>query len=402
MMGDWIQFFKEAGLVNSAQKYAHIFKENNIRKDLLLELNKEYLKDMGITLLGDIIAILKHAKIVGQQEEDIQKEHSLQKVILTSSDTEDNDYDEDEDDNIRSNYKKDISEVIEKKSESAVTRILDHYIRNPTLPKILDKDRKKEKLQTKAMYNKETFGLDKSKTVPIVKKTIKNNTIQKTENKLDFATHPKPSVIKRPGAPVTSSDSIPEVRKPRRVLPEHEGGYKIKMPTGSTVRSRHILQKMKERKAKVSVFERLGNENKVSSTTQPENDVKFKTIVGTNAIKRISTSEKPSTSVFDRLGSCLPKNPSPEPQSLQYNGILKTSKKNSVKTIALRQTTMRADEETQSTYLYPQPKNCLLLESHGTAAMNSQGLFGESRELNRKISIKDRLGGDFKETYCFE
>lgn len=49
-------------------------------------------------------------------------------------------------------------------------------------------------------------------------------------------------------APVTSSTSSKDLGEPlpkktRRVLPEHEGKYKIKLPSGSTKRSKEILAK---------------------------------------------------------------------------------------------------------------------------------------------------------------
>lgn len=53
----------EAGIPPAAAaNYAIIFTDNRIQKHMLLDLNKEYLKDMGVNILGDIIAILKHAK----------------------------------------------------------------------------------------------------------------------------------------------------------------------------------------------------------------------------------------------------------------------------------------------------------------------------------------------------
>ncbi|GFW26359.1 uncharacterized protein C19orf47 homolog [Trichonephila clavipes] len=59
----WIQFFRKAGLPpNVAANYALIFYDNRIQVDMLLDLSKEYLYDMDIKVMGDVIAILKYAK----------------------------------------------------------------------------------------------------------------------------------------------------------------------------------------------------------------------------------------------------------------------------------------------------------------------------------------------------
>ncbi|XP_041734726.1 uncharacterized protein C19orf47 homolog isoform X2 [Coregonus clupeaformis] len=66
---EWIQFFKDAGIpAGLAVNYAVSFVDNRIQKNMLMDLSKEIMMDLGITVIGDIIAILKHAKQVYRQD----------------------------------------------------------------------------------------------------------------------------------------------------------------------------------------------------------------------------------------------------------------------------------------------------------------------------------------------
>ncbi|XP_035536141.1 uncharacterized protein C19orf47 homolog isoform X2 [Morone saxatilis] len=66
---EWIQFFKDAGIpAGLAVTYAVSFVDNRIHKNMLMDLSKDIMMDLGITVIGDIIAILKHAKQVYRQD----------------------------------------------------------------------------------------------------------------------------------------------------------------------------------------------------------------------------------------------------------------------------------------------------------------------------------------------
>ncbi|XP_061575397.1 uncharacterized protein C19orf47 homolog isoform X2 [Cololabis saira] len=66
---EWIQFFKDAGIpAGLAVTYAVSFVDNRIQKNMLMDLSKDIMMDLGITVIGDIIAILKHGKQVYRQD----------------------------------------------------------------------------------------------------------------------------------------------------------------------------------------------------------------------------------------------------------------------------------------------------------------------------------------------
>ncbi len=69
---DWAEFFKWAGIPEvESQLYGEAFAQNRIRRSMLGALSKEYLQDMGIVAIGDVIAILQAATAVVSSTEEM-------------------------------------------------------------------------------------------------------------------------------------------------------------------------------------------------------------------------------------------------------------------------------------------------------------------------------------------
>lgn len=69
----WMSFFLDANLPQSvATRYAVTFTDHRIQENMLGDLTKDMLYDMGIKTMGDVIAILKHAKEVNDEKIQLQ------------------------------------------------------------------------------------------------------------------------------------------------------------------------------------------------------------------------------------------------------------------------------------------------------------------------------------------
>ena len=83
---EWNEFFLDAKIPKDvAPLYAENFYKNRMSFDMLADLTKDYLRDLDITVLGDIISILKHAKEVQskqvEQDSDVFIAPEAQKVV---------------------------------------------------------------------------------------------------------------------------------------------------------------------------------------------------------------------------------------------------------------------------------------------------------------------------------
>ncbi|XP_042523859.1 uncharacterized protein C19orf47 homolog isoform X1 [Dipodomys spectabilis] len=209
---EWIQFFKEAGIPpGPAVNYAVMFVDNRIQKSMLLDLNKEIMNELGVTVVGDIIAILKHAKVVHRQ--DVCKAATESVPCNPSS----------------------LSGELRRAASSAASRMIANSLNRDSPP-----------------------------STPPRRPDTSTSKISVTVSNKMAAKGAKAAALAR-----REDESLAIPAKRRRVTAEMEGKYIINMPKGTTPRTRKILEQQQAAKGlhRTSVFDRLGAETKADTTT---------------------------------------------------------------------------------------------------------------------------------------
>ncbi|XP_059941521.1 uncharacterized protein C19orf47 homolog isoform X1 [Mesoplodon densirostris] len=209
---EWIQFFKEAGIPpGPAVNYAVMFVDNRIQKSMLLDLNKEIMNELGVTVVGDIIAILKHAKVVHRQD---MCKAATESVPCSPSP---------------------LPGEIRRGASSAASRMITNSLNRDSPP-----------------------------GTPPRRPDTSTSKISVTVSNKMAAKSAKAAALAR-----QEEESLTGPTKRRRVTAEMEGKYIINMPKGTTPRTRKILEQQQAVKGphRTSVFDRLGAETKADTTT---------------------------------------------------------------------------------------------------------------------------------------
>ncbi|KAI4503778.1 hypothetical protein M0802_001181 [Mischocyttarus mexicanus] len=369
----WVKFFKGAGFPQDvATKHAVVFSNNRIKPDMLPDLDKPSLKEMGITLMGDMIAILRYAKKVVE-------ETTCEKFLVDTEDTD--------------TPPKLVNKPIIKKAVTKVITKSPVVIKTKpstvTTPKIIK--------NTSTVVPKITTVKKSSVVLPESKKTTNSlkRTLEPEEEYNESYNNDWSVVAKKKPKPQTNND-----------VDNNKVGYTVIIPKMAALRN---LPTKKVVEQKRTVFDRLGDSSVTSTTNLPETSPTFNvTGLGKNTYKR-------TISVFNRLGDKDAKN-SDTPQlgilkngttKMTSQGILKNSSSNVrisgvAKKKSLAVGTMHADHEVNNKTASNSVKRLvrttkkITFNENGSNLNNTRNFEGTSGKLASErlaiIPAKARLG----------
>ncbi|XP_048646860.1 uncharacterized protein C19orf47 homolog isoform X1 [Marmota marmota marmota] len=330
---EWIQFFKEAGIPpGPAVNYAVMFVDNRIQKSMLLDLNKEIMNELGVTVVGDIIAILKHAKVVHRQD---MCKAATESVPCSPSP---------------------LPGELRRGASSAASRMIANSLNRDSPP-----------------------------STPTRRSDTSTSKISVTvSNKMAAKSAKAAAALAR-----REEESLVVPTKRRRVTAEMEGKYIINMPKGTTPRTRKILEQQQAAKGvhRKSVFDRLGAETKADTTTGNKISDQLRPRPG-------SLPELPGkpTGVFSRLGAtpemdedlAWDSDNDSSSSVLQYAGVLKKLGRGPAKASPQPALTVKAKATSSMTTTAAPTLRRLTLSSR-------PGLERKPESLS-KVSIIQRLG----------
>ncbi|XP_011158186.1 uncharacterized protein C19orf47 isoform X1 [Solenopsis invicta] len=252
----WVKFFKGAGFPQDvATRHAVVFSNNRIKPDMLPDLDKPSLKEMGITLMGDMIAILRYAKKVVE-------ETTCERFLVDSED----------------------SLPTPKVSVKPAVKKVVKEVGNKTTVLTTSKTDSVKKI---------VKPLSTTKKVVTIRKPISTSATTNAVNQKQIAL--KRKLVSEEEYQDNDEDNWNTLEKKIKTTngSDNTVEYSVSAPKATTVRTQ-VLKKSVEQKR--TVFDRLGDSSVTSTTNSADASPTFNiTGVGKDVFKR-------STSVFKRLG----------------------------------------------------------------------------------------------------
>ncbi|XP_050466003.1 uncharacterized protein C19orf47 [Cataglyphis hispanica] len=250
----WVKFFKGAGFPQDvATKHAVVFSNNRIKPDMLPDLDKPSLKEMGITLMGDMIAILRYAKKVVE-------ETTCERFLVDTEDVASAP---------KVNSKPVAKKVVKEIGNKTTVLLASKTDSTKKIVKPLSTTAKKIVTIKKPISASNTNNVTNQKQIPIKRKLVSEEVYEDDNNW---------NIVEKKVKATNGKDDAIE--------------YTVTVPK-SNVRTQ-ILKKPVEQKR--TVFDRLGDSSVTSTTNLADTTPTFNiTGVSKDVFKR-------SNSVFKRLG----------------------------------------------------------------------------------------------------